>query len=148
MFAAQAMYNTAQALSVLQAHARRLHVQATVARTARAPAVYRRASIQSTIVAVAAMSVVQATSPMARVSSAHRVHVEPQPVIPAIARRMAHVHPETSIPTPITAEAAVMFVVRAMIPMPQHFSVFPVSVKPPHVMVTIAQSMEAVSPPV
>ena len=148
MFAAQAMYNTAQALSVLQAHARRLHVQATVARTARAPAVYRQTSIQSAIVAVAAMSAVQLMSHTERVSSAHPVHAEPQPVIPAIVRRMVHAHPETSIPTPITAEAAVMSVVQAMIPMPQHFSAFPVSVKPPHVMVTIAQSMEAVSPPV
>ena len=148
MFVVQAMYNTVQPLSVLQAPAKPPHALAAVARTAQAPAVYRQTSIQSAIVAVAAMSAVQLMSHTERVSSAHPVHAEPQPVIPAIVRRMVHAHPETSIPTPITAEAAVMSVVQAMIPMPQHFSAFPVSVKPPHAMVTIARSMEAVQQPV
>ena len=148
MFVVQAMYNTVQPLSVLQAPAKPPHALAAVARTAQAPAVYRQTSIQSAIVAVAAMSAVQLMSHTERVSSAHPVHAEPQPVIPAIVRRMVHAHPETPIPMSTTAEAAVMFVVQATCPMAQALSAFPEPVKRLHAVVTTARSMEAVSQPV
>ena len=135
----RAISHTVQVSLVHQARAKSPPAPATVARTAPAPAVWIQTLIPSAIAVAAAMFVVQAMFHMERVLSVHRARVKQRPVIPAIARRMVFANPETSIPTLITAEAAVTFVVRAMIPMPQHLSVFPVSVKRPHAMVTIAR---------
>ena len=137
------MYNTEHHLSVIQA-AKPPHAPATVARTAQAPAVYRQTSIQSAIVAGAAMSAVQLMSHMERVSSAHQAHAAQQPVIPVIVRKMVHAHPETSIPTPITAEAAVTFVVQVMIHTEQASNALTGIVFQPNAVAAIARSAEAV----